>query len=206
MLFLVTILWQHVSGQNSTDTLSYKVDINQSLLYWRAENHWGTLKFKLGAVGAVEGELVEANFTLTMDSVRNSDIDYDLMRSVLENTIKSQELLDAKKYPFSYFDLCCTQKIAPDSIILKGDLTLKDIPVCISFKSFVRWDDQSFEAQTDTIAIDRTDWGIFAMSKTYGGGDESYIVSDTIFLQIEIKADRISKTQAFEPNTNSNGK
>jgi hypothetical protein len=196
-------LTQTVSGQKNNDTLLYRVDVDQSLLKWRADNHWGTLKFKSGIVGVAEGELTKANFTMIMDSVRNSDIDYDLMRSVLENTIKSQELLHAGKFPFSFFDLCCTEKLASDSLMLKGDLTLKGIPACISFKSYVKWDDQIFEAQTDTISIDRTDWGIFAMSKNYGGGDESYIVSDTIYVQIELKANRVPEEHLLESNKNS---
>jgi polyisoprenoid-binding protein YceI len=187
-------------SQESSDTLIYKLDINKSLLYWRADNHRGITKFGAGTIGVANKQLVEANITILMDSVRNVDIDYDLMRAVLENTIKSREILHVSKFPASYFNLCCSQRIAPDSLRVKGDLTVRDIPVCIDFKTFLAINDEFVIAESDTIAIDRTDWGIFAMSKNYGASEESYIVSDTIYIQISLTANQKVSVADFNSN------
>lgn len=185
---------------SDSDTLLYELDISRSVLYWRADNHKGITKFRSGAIGIANGKLVKASIAILMDSVRNVDIDYDLMRAVLENTIKSREILHVSKFPAAYFDLCCSQKIGQDSLRVKGDLTVRGIPVCIDFKTFLAINDEFVIAESDTIAIDRTDWGIFAMSKNYGAGDESYIVSDTIYIQISLTANQKVSVVDFNSN------
>lgn len=197
--FLLTLIGFNLSmdsyAQSKADTIIYKLDVGKSILNWRADNHFGTTKFKSGTLGIFEEELVEASFAIEMDSIKNTDIDYDLMRAVLENTIKSRELLHITKFPLSYFNLCCAEKIAVDSLFLKGDLTLRNIPACIQFQTFLRADKNMLEAKTDSIAIDRTDWGIFAMSKNHSTGDQSYIVSDTIYIQINLIANQIDEKE-----------
>ncbi|HOI33529.1 MAG TPA: hypothetical protein PLC47_12220, partial [Bacteroidales bacterium] len=107
--FLLTLIGFNLSmdsfAQSKADTIIYKLDVGKSILNWRADNHRGTTKFKSGTLGFSEEEMVEASFAIEMDSIKNTDIDYDLMRAVLENTIKSRELLHAAKFPLSYFNL-----------------------------------------------------------------------------------------------------
>ncbi|HOI32302.1 MAG TPA: YceI family protein, partial [Bacteroidales bacterium] len=88
-----------------------------------------------------------------------------------------------------------SEKIAQDSLLLRGDLTLRNIPACIQFQTFLRVDENMLEAKTDSITLDRTDWGIFAMSKNHSTGDQSYIVSDTIYIQINLIANQIDEKE-----------
>lgn len=164
----------------------FEIDPSQSRIFWHVDAHSGIIPLCEGELIMRDMMLVDAQFKVCMDSLRNLDIDYDLMRSVLENTIKSKEIFHVERYPFSYFSLCCSEKISNDSLFVSGDLTIKDIEHCIRFNSFFQLSGDSIQANTDTIYIDRTNWGIFAMTKKHSKSENSYIVSDTIQFQIKL--------------------
>jgi polyisoprenoid-binding protein YceI len=129
-----------------------------------------------------------------MDSLRNLDIDYELMRTVLENTIKSKEIFHTSRYPHAFFRFDASEAISTDSLLIAGDLEIRGIENCITFKTFINQNGDSLSANTDTISIDRLRWGVIAMSKEFGKSDDGYVISDSFQMQIQLtgilKSDR----------------
>lgn len=171
---------------NKEQQLVYVIDESQSRIFWRVDAHTGFIPMCEGELVVVNNELVDAQFRVCMDSLYNIDIDYDLMRAVFENTIKSKEIFHTERFPYGYFKLCYSEKLGNDSLNITGDLIIKDIENCIRFKSFLSFVGDSISANTDTIYIDRTNWGIFAMTKKYRTSESSYLVSDTVQFQIKL--------------------
>ncbi|MCK9452766.1 MAG: YceI family protein [Bacteroidales bacterium] len=164
----------------------FVIDETQSRIFWRVDAHNGIIPLCEGELVMQGNALIDAQFRVCMDSLRNLDIDYHLMKSVFENTIKSKEIFHTERFPYAYFKLCCSEKSGNDSLLLAGDLVIKDIENCIRFNTFFQQTGDSIQANTDTINIDRTNWGIFAMTKKYRTSESSYLVSDTIQFQIKL--------------------
>lgn len=164
----------------------FVIDASQSRIFWRVDAHSGIIPLCEGELVMDGKVLIDAQFRVCMDSLRNIDIDYHLMRSVFENTIKSKEIFHTSRFPFSYFKFCGSEMSGKDSIRIAGDLVIKDIENCIRFNSYFLLKGDSIRANTDTINIDRTDWGIFAMTEKYRTSESSFLVSDTIQFQIKL--------------------
>jgi len=114
-------------ARNKSEIEYYDLDTGKSILTWFCVTHTGYVKFKEGRVGVVNGEIVVANFDLCMDSIRDTDIDYFLMRETLVNTLKSFDFFDIKKYPISSFQLTHLKKGEGSFYQAAGDLKIKDI-------------------------------------------------------------------------------
>lgn len=186
LLLTSSILADIKPQSNEEQQLVYVIDDSQSRVFWRIDAHSGIIPMCQGELFVANNELVDVQFRVCMDSLYNIDIDYDLMRTVFENTIKSKEIFHTERFPYGYFKYCCGEKLGNDSINIAGDLILKDIENCIRFKSFIHIEGDSISANTDTIYIDRTNWGIFAMTKKYRTSESSFLVSDTVQFQIKL--------------------
>ena len=166
----------------------YLIDSSQSKINWSIDSHHGEVAICEGTIKTMENKIIDGHFVICMDSIIDVDIDYELMRHVLENTLKSKELFDATKYPHATFDVYSSKTISDSSTMIYGDLTIKGVEKCIAFEADTQFGQQILKAQSKPIQIDRTDWGITAMSINYSTSDEAYIVSDTITVQVSITA------------------
>lgn len=166
----------------------YLVDVGNSLVFWRMDLHHGIIPLSEGKLIFENDKLVDAYFKVAMDSLRDQDIEYKLMRDIYENTIKSKEIFNTALYPYGYFRLYSAEQISKDSHLLTGDFELMEIENCIQFKTSLSFKGDSVIANTDTIGIDRINWGIIALSKAFGKSEDSYVVSDTIRLQVRLNA------------------
>lgn len=164
----------------------YSIDITNSQLFWRLDAHKGIIPFSEGRLVFEDDNLVDAYFKVCMDSLRDIDIDYELMRKVLENTIKSKEIFHTSKYPYAYFRFYSSEQVSEDSLLITGDLEIREIENCINFKTLIQQNGDYLTANTDTISIDRIRWGVISMSKEFGKSDDGYVISDKFQLQIKI--------------------
>ncbi len=183
-IFSLLIFAQTIHAQKR----SYIIDASQSKVIWSIDAHNGEVTICKGSIMTEGNEIIDGHFEICMDSIIDVDIDYELMRHVLENTLKSKELFDAKKYPYASFDIYKTTTQSDSISMIYGDLVVKGIEKCITLEARTQFDHKVFKAQSGPIKIDRTDWGITAMSKKYSTSEENYIVSDTITLQVHITA------------------
>ena len=166
----------------------YVVDTNVSYLFWKCDIHYGKVPLKSGYLDVKNGEIKSGKFVIRMDSIKDEDIDYELMRKTLENTLRSNVFFDTKKYPFSTFDIYYSYKENSKHYIT-GNLTLLETPVCVSFPAKLSFTKDSFKAVSDTFKINRLDWGIMIYSREDPTDDGSVVISDSLTIQIVLKGD-----------------
>ena len=177
------------SAQNNrvTDTLTFIMDTVNSYVSWQCDKHNGTVPLKYGIIKIVNNEIVAGSFSMKMDSIKDEDIDYVLMRKTLENTLRSDFFFNTENYPTTNFIIDHTIPADKNRWIIAGDLWIKGMVSCVQFKSKISYSDNQFIAVSDTFNIDRTKWGITIYSQEEATDDESIIVSDEISFTIYLK-------------------
>ncbi len=171
---------------NQSEIKYYNLDTKKSILTWFCVTHTGYVKFKEGRVGVVNGEIAEANFALCMDSIRDTDIDYYLMRETLVNTLKSFDFFDIKKYPISSFQLTHLKGCDNNFYQAAGDLTIKGITQQINFKSTIIQNDSQMMMISERFSIDRTLWDLTIYSENYEQTDDSFLFTDMVEFQVSL--------------------
>ncbi len=171
------------------DTIVYKADIEESYVAWHSNIHKGKVPLKEGEVKVVGDKIVGGEFVMLMDSLHDIDIDYDLMRKTLENTLRSEIFFDTKKYPYAYFSLYYVEK-KKDHYEVMGNLKLKDIVHCVQFPAKIKITPKELEAVSDTFQINRFNWGITIYSKREAADNGGIIIDENIDLKVYLKACR----------------
>ncbi len=175
---------------NGVDTVTYKMDTVQSYLAWSCDKHYGMVPLKSGQVRVVNQAVVAGNFVVNMDSLKDLDIDYMLMRKTLHNTLKSAFFFDVANFPTAEFILDYAEPLGNNYFEVSGDLRVKDIVNCIHFKSKITFDEKTFSAVSDTFDVDRTQYGITIYSPNEAANDQSVVVSDEIHFVVHLTGKR----------------
>lgn len=170
----------------ASDTIYYEIDTVKSYLAWSCDSHNGIVPLKSGEVKVVDNMIVAGNFVVKMDSLKDLDIDYTLMRETLHNTLKSNFFFDVANYPTADFTLDYVEPLGKSRYAVSGDLKIKGIVNCIHFKSKITFDKKIFSATTDTFDVDRTQYGITIYSPGEAVDDNSVVVSDEIHFVVHL--------------------
>lgn len=168
----------------------YLIDTTKSKLNWKCA-HVGYMKFKEGVIITTTDEIKEINLSIDMNSIKNTDIDNDLLQGTLQNVLKSIEFFNTKKYPESRFESHLITKLEDNKYKIEGDFIIFENGICTNFNGTIEIKKDSLYFNTASIIIDRTDWGIYYLSKNnkYPKKEEAnFVVSDTIFLEAQIVA------------------
>ncbi len=186
-VFLLLFLFFLPNAEAETgDTVLIVIDTLKSRVDWKCDKHYGFVPLKSGTIKLVDGNIAGGSFVMNMDSLKDSDITYDLMRKTLHNTLRSQFFFDTEKYPVSEFYIDYAEPEGNDRFRITGDLIIKGIDNCISFDAKIIRRKPYFKAVTDTFFIDRTQWGITIYSKEEAEDENSVIVSDEIYFVIHL--------------------
>jgi len=186
ILFILTLLHSSTevyAKENQSDTTYYSINTDSSKVEWACDLHHGYLLLKESQLAIVNGNLVGGNFKICMESIVDLDIDYDLMRETLQNTLKSIEFFNTKKYHYSSFEIDHVD-IANNTMI--GDLTFIGVTNCVELKYDLILSNDSISAVTNEIIIDRTDWGSTSMSKDDAKSDKSFIVPNEVKIKVTL--------------------
>ena len=162
----------------------FELDNEKSLLTWFCVTHTGYVKFKRGQFEMSENKIINGEFEIAMDSIRDTDIDYDLMRIVLENTLKSDSFFNVKAHPVSIFRLTHVNAIESNKYLIGGDLVINGKSNAISFRIQIIQNDSSILVLTDRFYIDRTKWGITIYSKNFEQTDKSFLFTDSVSMKV----------------------
>ncbi len=188
IIILVYLLYpQLVSAQNIS---KYQIDTTRSGILWTC-GHKGTLSIEYGNIVIEYSELADANFTIDMNSITNTDIDYELMNGTLVNVLKSPELFNTKAFPKAYFELHNTRFISDSTYHFTGDFIIFDNGICTEFDGKIYYSSDSLYIDIAKIRIDRTDWGMYYLSPKNlnpKDGEDGFIVPDIISLELKIRA------------------
>jgi len=188
-LFLLILSFLRVSAQ-SADTITFEIDTVNSYVAWNCDSHHGTVPLQSGIIKTVDNNIVSGGFQLKMDSIKDLDIDYPLMRHTLENTLRSEFFFDVKEFPTSTFNIDYVISNGSSKTIIAGDLWIRGLVNCVRFTASVNFDDKTFQAVSDSFNINRIDWNITIYSKQEAKSDESVIISDSIGFVVHLKGYR----------------
>ncbi len=170
--------------------VKYKLNTDSSLVNWSISRHRGYVKFKEGYFILHNNKIQSGVFYVAMDSIANLDIDYQLMKTVLEKVLKSPEFFNTQKYPTSAFIIDSLQKINKDEYLVSGYMKIFDIVRKVKFKAKIKIGEKKITADSEKFYIDRTKWGLTAYSKNFVQQDTSFVVPDSIGLVIKISAEK----------------
>ncbi len=163
---------------------SFKLDNEKSLVTWFCVTHTGYVKFKGGKVEMLDNKIISGEFEIAMDSIRDTDIDYYLMRVVLENTLKSDSFFNVNAFPVSIIKLTHLKELGLNEYLLGGDLQINRITNKISFRTKIIQNDTSILVLTDRFYIDRTKWGVTIYSRNFEQTDNSFLFTDSVSMKV----------------------
>jgi polyisoprenoid-binding protein YceI len=166
------------------------MDTTESIVEWNCDSHHGTVPLQSGIIKIVEGEIVSGNFKMKMDSIKDLDIDYPLMRHTLENTLRSEFFFDTKNFPTTDFYIDHVIPKEKNNQLIAGDLWIRGLVNCIRFNARVQYDQKQFTAVSDSFQINRIDWNVTIYSQQEAKSDEAVIVSDNIGFVIYLKGNK----------------
>lgn len=178
-------------------TQKYILDKTQSKLEWSAKKVLSKDKHT-GLISLLDGEVnldpnnqlnINANFTIDMNSITNSDLTIQTMNQTLVKHLKGEDFFDTQKFPTSTLaikkvemDLNTPNKNGETNVLATGDLSIKGSTQQITFPASIMIVGNTLTAQAD-IMIDRTKFGIKYNSKQLGDfGDK--MIDDNFNLKV----------------------
>ena len=187
--------YAQVSGEN------YSLDAASEITWTGTkptQHHTGTFKLKKGNLYAANNVLTGGTFVIDIASLTNTDIKDGAERAKLEGHLKSPDFFDAAKYPTAKFEITAVAPFVTDSStgktsvvenatnIIKGNLTIKDSTINISFPAKVTIDANSASAFAN-FNIDRTRWGINYKGP---GNPKDWIINKEVNIQLTLSASK----------------
>ena len=144
---------------------AYALSADQSQLYWKGtkllytRSHEGTLEVKEGKLYLKEGKLLGGKVTMDMNSIKVTDIPPDQPVPLRNLTKHLKEDFAVRKYGISTFEFSHVDYLRPDSLILQGNLRIKNKVQPISITATQSTDEglRYFESE---FVIDRFAWDI----------------------------------------------
>ncbi len=188
-------------GQVSTNSgTSLNVNLETSQVLWEGSKptgkHNGFVKLKSGELSIADGKVNGGNFVLDMNTITDQSVEGGMKQSLeahLKGTAEGKEddFFNVTKYPTSTFAITKVTVLANDpnvTHLVYGNLTIRDITKEIGFKANISIDDQGVKISTPSFAINRADFEIKFMSKSFFDDLKEKFIDDNINLQIELSA------------------
>lgn len=149
--------------QNSPTKDTLEVDLFESSIHWKgtkmrgAGKHEGEIQLQDGYFLTDQNKLVGGRFTMNMNTIQVTDIPKHepVPRKRFNDHMRSKDFFNTEKYPTSEFTILEIKDLTNDSILITGNLTIKEITRSIKFKA------KSKEKEFSTkFTFDRFDWNI----------------------------------------------
>ncbi len=150
--------------------------------------HHGTIALKSGEIVVNKDQLLGGKFVIDMATIVNLDLTTQSMNEMLISHLKSPDFFDVEKYPEGKFEITSVDKIDNENIKIHGNLTLKEVTKNIDFNAKVAQNGDVYSAQTDTITLDRTIWGVNYGSKNVFKDIKDKFIDDEMRIVIHISA------------------
>lgn len=177
---------------------TYNVDVEQSKINWvgskPAEKHNGTISLSKSTLKANEEGLVGGDIVIDMTTIDVQDLEGQDKKD-LENHLmgysngKEDHFFNATKYPEANFEVTGMETVESQTM-LSGNLTLKDTTKNITFPVQVSMNEaeNSIVLTSEEVVLDRTEWGIKFMSKSFIENLGDNFVSDEMKISFDLKA------------------
>lgn len=161
-LFILHLVYIHEPAL-SAEKETFAIDTDKSEIRWLgkklAGKHNGTVRLSSGSVALTEGAITEGAFVLDMLSIMNEDIESPKWRKKLEDHLKSADFFNVSTFPEGKFTIQGSEKQSSDTVLIRGDLTIKGISLPVSLVASISQKGDVYVA-TGKATIDRTKWDI----------------------------------------------
>ena len=175
-----------ISFATKPNTDNVRVDAKSSTVKWIgskvASAHEGTINILKGTLNIDHGTLVGGQFSIDMNSIKNTDIESEEYSAKLEGHLKDEDFFNVEEFPTATITIIKAVKGTENNYSIIANLTIKGITHPITFDANVNVNGINFLA-TAKIKIDRTKWGI-----EYKSGNFFKDLGDNIILD-EIEFD-----------------
>lgn len=186
------------TAKTSEMAVSYNVDVEQSKINWigskPAGQHYGIVSLSESNLVVNDGQLVGGNVVIDMTTIEAQDLEGQDKKD-LENHLmgysngKEDHFFNATIYPEATFEITGMETVE-DQAMLSGNLTLKETSKNITFQVLVSMNeaDKSIVITSDDVVLDRTEWGIKFMSKSFIENLGDNFVNDDMKITFDLKA------------------
>lgn len=191
-LLILVLLLSHntIINKPKKNVQTFQIDTLNSFVKWFCTQHYGKIKVKKGIIRFDDERISEMNISLNMKTITNEDIPNELLTGTLENVLKSTDFFDVEHYPEATFNIHSFEREKDNIYQLTGDIHLMRNDICSTFPVEIIQKKDSIYIKSKPIILNRTDWGIYYLSVNNLNpkeGDETFIVSDTIEITLDIK-------------------
>ena len=182
----------------ATSATSYNVDVEQSKINWvgskPAGEHNGKVSISKGTFQVEGDELKGGNIVIDMTSINVQDLEGDDKKKLEDHLTgysngKEDHFFNANKYPEAKFEITGVEEKDGETL-MSGNLTLKETSKNITFPVNISMNeaDNSLMLTSQNIVLDRTEWGIKFMSKSFIENLGDNFVSDQMNISFDLKA------------------
>lgn len=170
---------------------TYTLDTQNSVINWTGHKtlivdyyDHGTLSLSSGFVMVQDGEIVDGDFVVDMNSFAVSSTGNQKPGSMLENHLKSADFFDVANNPIA--------KVALKSVVdgvVTADVTIKGITNEVEFPTEISQDGNTITAKA-SFEIDRTLWDVrYGSTKFFQNLGDS-VIADTVAIELDLKASK----------------
>jgi polyisoprenoid-binding protein YceI/rhodanese-related sulfurtransferase len=187
-------------GPDAPDTLLkladriYRVDTDQSIIEWTGRNantrHFGTIAISSGEI-AVKNGVISGTFDIAMNSIKNTNLEGNVLQPVLISHLNSDDFFYTKVFPSARFSFS-EAKIAEEPFLtspncqINGTLELRGIKADQRFEATITQTGDSGLTAEAHFDIDRTNWHIIYGSTRFFEHLGMHLVFDLISIQVRI--------------------
>ena len=180
-----------ITSEVSADILTLNTD--ESYIEWLGskpgKDHSGKLYFESGEIRGdkAQGTIQGGTFIIDMNSLSNDDLTGE-MKTNLEDHLKGEDFFHVDKYPTGCFEIAsAVANKEENSYKITGNLSIKDVTLSISFNALITEAGGIYQAESETIILDRTKWGINYGSKNIFKDLKDSFIEDQIEIKLHLK-------------------
>jgi len=180
---------------------SYAIDLSNSVVNWAGKKplidgyiNSGVIGFSAGTITVTENDAT-GEFTIDMNTLSvGLTAKKPGQESVLEGHLKGDSWFNVTEFPTASFNITnVSVRTDSDSTFqydVTGDLTMKGVTNEINFPAEI-YETASGQVQVEaTTTIDRTKWGLTAMSGSFFDNLADNVIDDSVQLSFSLVADK----------------
>jgi len=180
---------------------SYSVDLSNSVVNWAGKKplidgyiNSGVIGFSAGTITVTENDAT-GEFTIDMNTLSvGLTAKKPGQESTLEGHLKGEGWFNVAEFPTASFNITnVSVRTDSDSTFqydVTGDLTMKGVTNEINFPAEI-YETASGQVQVEaTTTIDRTKWGLTAMSGSFFDNLADNVIDDSVQLSFSLVADK----------------
>ena len=182
-------------SQNSSSSLAlisgtYIIESDSSSVLWECRwlggsKHDGDLKLEKGSVTIKDGNDINGQFVVDMNTIDCFDIKNIGTKNKLIGHLKSDAFFDVENQPKASLEIHSSENIGDNNFLFNGDFTIKGITNPIQMKGLVQDIDSGYNADIKLV-FDRSKYNIRHRSASFFNDLGDRIISDEVFLKVNI--------------------